>query len=146
RFSRDWSSDVCSSDLIEYNYDSLNQKIYFNVDFRALNQISHYTAYTVIEPAKLDPAQDRPGILLNYDFYSQYSEDYFSLNGTNEFRLFGLGEGGILSVSSNYSYTHTNQNSELSALVLDTYWQRDFPEKMFTIRIGDVQSKSLAWS
>ena len=132
--------------FIEYNYDSLNQKIYFNVDVRALNQISHYTAYTVIEPAKLDPAQDRPGILLNYDFYSQYSEDYFSLNGTNEFRLFGLGEGGILSVSSNYSYTHTNQNSELSALVLDTYWQRDFPEKMFTIRIGDVQSKSLAWS
>src|SRR5690606_11124487 len=70
--------------FIEYNYDSLNQKIYFNVDVRALNQISHYTAYTVIEPAKLDPVQDRPGILLNYDFYSQYSEDYFSLNGTNE--------------------------------------------------------------
>ncbi|WP_407512259.1 fimbria/pilus outer membrane usher protein [Acinetobacter baumannii] len=132
--------------FIDYNYDSLNQKIYFNVDIRALNKISQYTAYNVIEPAKLDPVQDRPGVLLNYDFYSQYSEDYFSLNGTNEFRLFGLGEGGILSVSSNYSYTHTNQNSELNALVLDTYWQRDFPEKMLTIRIGDVQSNSLAWS
>ncbi|MCT8090495.1 fimbrial biogenesis outer membrane usher protein [Acinetobacter sp. T_3_1] len=132
--------------FIDYNYDSLNQKIYFNVDIRALNKISQYTAYNIIEPAKLDPVQDRPGVLLNYDFYSQYSEDYFSLNGTNEFRLFGLGEGGILSVSSNYSYTHTNQNSELNALVLDTYWQRDFPEKMLTIRIGDVQSKSLAWS
>jgi len=132
--------------FIDYSYDSLNQKIYFNVDIRALNKISQYTAYNVIEPAKLDPVQDRPGVLLNYDFYSQYSEDYFSLNGTNEFRLFGLGEGGILSVSSNYSYTHTNQNSELNALVLDTYWQRDFPEKMLTIRIGDVQSKSLAWS
>ena len=132
--------------FIDYNYDSLNQKIYFNVDIRALNKISQYTAYNVIEPAKLDPVQDRLGVLLNYDFYSQYSEDYFSLNGTNEFRLFGLGEGGILSVSSNYSYTHTNQNSELNALVLDTYWQRDFPEKMLTIRIGDVQSKSLAWS
>lgn len=132
--------------FIDYNYDSLNQKIYFNVDIRALNKISQYTAYTVIEPAKLDPVQDRLGVLLNYDFYSQYSEDYFSLNGTNEFRLFGLGERGILSVSSNYSYTHTNQNSELNALVLDTYWQRDFPEKMLTIRIGDVQSKSLAWS
>lgn len=132
--------------FIDYNYDSLNQKIYFNVDIRALNKISEYTAYNVIEPAKLDPVQDRPGVLLNYDFYSQYSEDYFSLNGTNEFRLFGLGKGGILSVSTNYSYTHTNQNSELNALVLDTYWQRDFPEKMLTIRVGDVQSKSLAWS
>lgn len=81
--------------FIDYNYDSLNQKIYFNVDIRALNKISQYTAYNVIEPAKLDPVQDRPGVLLNYDFYSQYSEDYFSLNGTNEFRLFGLGEGGF---------------------------------------------------
>lgn len=131
---------------IQYNYDSSNQRIYFNVDIKALNQTSYYPAYTIIEPAQLDPAQERPGALFNYDFYSQYSEDYFNLSGTNEFRIFGLGEGGILNLSSNYSYTKTNQDSNLKALILDTYWQRDLPEKMLTIRVGDDQSKPLSWS
>lgn len=131
---------------VKYNYDSSNQKIYLDVDIKALNQTSYYPAYTIIEPAQLDPAQERPGALFNYDFYSQYSEDYFNLSGTNEFRIFGLGEGGILNLSSNYSYTKTNQDSNLKALILDTYWQRDLPEKMLTIRVGDDQSKPLSWS
>src|SRR5690606_11730421 len=131
---------------VKYNYDSANQKIYFDVDIKALNQTSYYSAYTVIEPAEIDPVQERPGALFNYDFYSQYSQDYFSLSGTNEFRVFGLGDGGILNLSSNYSYTKTNQDSNLNALILDTYWQRDLPEKMLTIKVGDDQSKPLGWA
>lgn len=130
---------------VKYNYDSSNQKIYFDVDIKTLTQTSYYPAYTVPEPAKLNSAQERPGVLFNYDIYSQYSEDYFSLNGTNEFRIFGLGEGGILNLSSNYSYINTNQASDLNALILDTYWQRDLPEKMLTIKVGDDQSKPLGW-
>ena len=131
---------------VKYNYDSANQKIYFDVDIKALNQTSYYSAYTVIEPAEIDPVQERPGALFNYDFYSQYSQDYFSLSGTNEFRVFGLGDGGILNLSSNYSYTKTNQDSNLNALILDTYWQRDLTEKMLTIKVGDDQSKPLGWA
>lgn len=131
---------------VKYKYDNSNQKIYLDVDIKALKRTSYYPAYTIIEPVKLDPAQERPGALFNYDFYSQYSEDYFNLSGTHEFRVFGLGEGGILNLSSNYSYTKTDEDSELNALILDTYWQRDLPEKMLTIRVGDDQSKPLSWS
>src|SRR5690606_1511518 len=130
---------------VKYKYDNSNQKIYLDVDIKALKRTSYYPAYTIIEPVKLDPAQERPGALFNYDFYSQYSEDYFNLSGTHEFRVFGLGEGGILNLSSNYSYTKTDEDSELNALILDTYWQRDLPEKMLTIRVGDDQSKPLSW-
>lgn len=131
---------------VKYKYDNSNQKIYLDVDIKALKRTSYYPAYTIIEPVKLDPAQERPGALFNYDFYSQYSEDYFNLSGTHEFRVFGLGEGGILNLSSNYSYTKTDEDSELNALILDTYWQRDLPQKMLTIRVGDDQSKPLSWS
>ena len=131
---------------VKYKYDNSNQKIYLDVDIKALKRTSYYPAYTIIEPVKLDPAQERPGALFNYDFYSQYSEDYFNLSGTHEFRVFGLGEGGVLNLSSNYSYTKTDEDSELNALILDTYWQRDLPQKMLTIRVGDDQSKPLSWS
>ncbi|MCG2607608.1 fimbria/pilus outer membrane usher protein [Acinetobacter sp. SM34] len=131
---------------LNYEYDSLNQRIYLNVDVEALNSISRYQAYTAIEPAKIDPNQDKPGTLLNYDFYGQYSADAFTLSGANEYRVFGLGEEGIFSLSVNYNYNRSGKESNFNSQVLDVFWQKDFPEDMFSLKIGDDQSRQLNWS
>ncbi|MDK1685188.1 MULTISPECIES: fimbria/pilus outer membrane usher protein [Acinetobacter Taxon 24] len=148
------SADSASTDYVlledvpslSYEYDSLNQRIYLNVDVEALNSISRYQAYTAIEPAKIDPNQDKPGTLLNYDFYGQYSADAFTLSGANEYRVFGLGEGGIFSLSANYNYSRSNRESNFNSQILDIFWQKDFPERMLSLKIGDDQSRQLNWS
>lgn len=130
---------------LDYHYNEAEQSIQFNV-VPALLQANTVKGYVGQEAAKVNPLQIKPGVLLNYDFYSQGTEESWSLSGWNEFRLFGLGNDSFFSISGNYAYTTTDQTGTLSGQILDTYWQKDIVDQALTFTLGDSQSGALDWS
>lgn len=130
---------------LSYHYNSAEQHIDLTVPMEVL-QANTTSGYEQIPRAKVNPAQIKPGVLLNYDLYSQATEDVWSLSGWNELRLFGVGTGNIFSVSANHAYTKTKTTDELTSQILDTYWQKDFADRAITLTVGDSQSRALEWT
>lgn len=126
---------------LSYQYDDLNQKISMQVPVELLVNQNLY-GYKKQLAVTLNPQQQKTGALVNYTVFAQQNDETFSVNGWNELRVFGL-LGGILSVSGNYQYTdHAFEDSQ----ILDSYWEKDFPDKMLRLRLGDAQSHALSWT
>lgn len=138
--------DLKSIQGLTFYYDVSQQQIKMQATADVLNSNAQIELNNQSAPAQMNPDQIKPGVLLNYDLYQQYNKDNTSLNVWNEIRLFGLNQGGFLSVSGNYSYTKDRQQSSTSAQVLDTYWQQDFVNNAISVVIGDSQSQALTWS
>nr|WP_279052347.1 fimbria/pilus outer membrane usher protein [Acinetobacter tandoii] len=130
---------------LSYQYNSAEQHIELTVPVEVLKARTTF-GYEQIPPAKVNPAQIKPGLLFNYDLYSQATEDVWSLSGWNELRLFGIGTGNTFSISANHAYTKTKTTNELSSQILDTYWQKDFADQAITLTVGDSQSRALEWT
>lgn len=126
---------------LSYKYDDLNQKISIQVSGDLLLSKNQY-GYKKQQLAEINSAQEKVGWLLNYTAFAQRSDDVFSFNGWNEIRAFGL-MGGFFSLSGNYQYAN---NMSTKGQVLDTYWEKDFPDKLIRFRVGDGQTNSLSWS
>ena len=88
---------------LNYKYNESAQSIELNV-IPSLLQNTTVTGFVPMAAAKVNPLQMKPGMLINYDFYSQATEDLWSLSGWNELRFFGFDRGSFLSVSANYAY------------------------------------------
>lgn len=126
---------------LSYQYDNLNQKITIQVPIELLSAKNQYS-YQAKPLATVNPQQERQGLLLNYTAFAQQTDDHFSFNGWNELRYFGL-FNGVLSISGNYQY---QDNQFTDRQILDTYWEKDFPEQMLRLRLGDAQSDALTWT
>ena len=126
---------------LSYKYDDLNQKISIQVPITLLSS-QHQYGYQHLPAAKVNPLHEKTGVLLNYTAFAQQYENIFSLNGWNEFRVFGL-FGGVFSLSGNYQY---QDNAFINHHILDTYWEKDIPEKLLRLRLGDAQSNALSWT
>jgi outer membrane usher protein len=126
---------------LSYKYDDLNQKISIQVPITLLSS-QHQYGYQHLPAAKVNPLHEKTGVLLNYTAFAQQHENIFSLNGWNEFRVFGL-FGGVFSLSGNYQY---QDNAFINHHILDTYWEKDIPEQLLRLRLGDAQSNALSWT
>lgn len=126
---------------LSYRYDDLKQKISIQVSLGLLTGENQY-GYQAQSAASINPLQDKKGLLLNYTAFAQQNEDSFSFNGWNELRYFGL-FNGVFSLSGSYQY---QDYSTSKGQILDTYWEKDFPDKLLRLRIGDAQSDALAWT
>ncbi|OTG80324.1 fimbria/pilus outer membrane usher protein [Acinetobacter sp. ANC 4648] len=126
---------------LSYDYDEANQKISIQVPITLLTNQNQY-GYQNQPAAKVNPSQEKTGVLLNYTAFAQQNENIFSLNSWNELRVFGL-LGGVFSLSGNYQY---RDHAFTDHHILDTYWEKDFPEQLLRLRLGDAQSNALSWT
>ncbi len=131
---------------LDYQYDVATQSIKLNASATLLNANTQVLGMQSVEPAIVNKQQIRPGVLLNYDVHTQYNQDQLTQSLWNELRFFGGQTGGIFSLSANHVYTDTDHNSTFNSTVLDTYWQKDFQNKVISLIVGDSQSRALNWS
>ena len=87
-----------------------------------------------------------PGLVYNYDVYAQLDEGKTSVSGVSEARVFGLGSGVWKSTMVTRASQGGDQISSYSNLRLDTSWQRDFPEDMVSLAVGDFVTGGLGWT
>jgi len=100
-------------------------------------------------------ASSSPGILLNYNLYGSQSENNStSLSAFTEVRAFNA--NGVLSSTalttgnrfSNNSVDNGNKNRDWDSRTvrLDTSWSQSFPDKLITVRAGDILTGALSWT
>ena len=92
-----------------------------------------------------------PGILLNYNLYGSRSENNSTnLSAFTEVRAFNA--NGILSstalTTSNRLANNDNSNQDWNnrTVRLDTSWSKSFPDKLVTLRAGDILTGALSWT
>lgn len=143
----DHTGFVALSDIqgLTYHYHAAEQQIELSVPVEIL-QTQTTSGFIQIPAAKVKPEQIKPGLLFNYDLYTQATEDLWSLSGWNELRLFGVGTGNIFSISANHAYTKSQAADDLSSQILDSYWQKDFADRSISLIVGDSQSRALDWT
>lgn len=100
-------------------------------------------------------ASSSPGILLNYNLYGSQSENSSTnLSAFTEVRAFNA--NGVLSSTalttgnrfSNNSADNGNKNRDWDSRTvrLDTSWSQSFPDKLITVRAGDILTGALSWT
>lgn len=96
-----------------------------------------------------------PGILLNYNLYgTQSKNNATSLSAFTELRAFN--SKGVLSStalttgsrSSNSNANNDDSNPDWNShtIRLDTSWSQSFPDKLMTVRAGDILTGALSWT
>lgn len=92
-----------------------------------------------------------PGILLNYNLYGSRSENNSTnLNAFTEVRAFNA--NGVVSstalTTSNRLANNDNSSQDWNnrTVRLDTSWSKSFPDKLVTLRGGDILTGALSWT
>ena len=100
-------------------------------------------------------ASSSPGLLLNYNLYgSQTENSSTNLSAYTEVRAFN--SRGVLSSTalttgnrfSNSSANNGDKNRDWDSRTvrLDTSWSQSFPDKLITVRAGDILTGALSWT
>ena len=100
-------------------------------------------------------ASSSPGVLLNYNLYGLQTENSSTnLSAYTELRAFN--SHGVLSSTalttgnrlSNRSANNDNNNRDWDSRTvrLDTSWSQSFPDKLMTVRAGDILTGALSWT
>ena len=92
-----------------------------------------------------------PGILLNYNLYGSRSENNSTnLSAFTEVRAFNA--NGVVSstalTTSNRLANNDNSSQDWNnrTVRLDTSWSKSFPDKLVTLRAGDILTGALSWT
>lgn len=95
-----------------------------------------------------------PGMLLNYNLYSSQSKNSAkNFSAYTELRAFN--DSGVLSSTALATASHStnsknNENPsddwDSKIVRLDTSWSRSYPDKLITVRAGDILTGSLSWT
>ncbi len=92
-----------------------------------------------------------PGMLLNYNIYgSQTQNNAKNLSVFTELRAFST--LGVLSSTALTTATHSAGNNDNDkdwdrrTVRLDTSWSKSFPDKLLTVRAGDILTGALSWT
>ncbi|MCC8401574.1 fimbria/pilus outer membrane usher protein [Paraburkholderia sp. MMS20-SJTN17] len=137
--------DLTSLPNLQTQYDVANQRLEIFAPVELLSGPPSEVGYATPPVPHLDPATRAPGLLLNYDFYTQRDNDTTSASGWTELRLFGVGPG-IWRTSNLTQLTRGYGTDSERNIRLDTSWQLDFPDSMTTVTMGDALSGALSWT
>ena len=90
-----------------------------------------------------------PGMLLNYDIYGNQTQNSAkNLSAFTELRAFS--DLGVLSSTTLTTATHSAGNNDKDwdgrTVRLDTSWSKSFPDKLLTVRAGDILTGALSWT
>ncbi|MES1978556.1 MAG: fimbria/pilus outer membrane usher protein [Pseudomonadota bacterium] len=141
------STQIALSSLagLQVSYDEPRQRITLTAPLALLDRPLLKIDAALADRPRVDPAARVPGVLLNYDLYAQQSSGRGVLNGVTEARVFGIGPG----VFSNTMATRVGVgagNTQGRNVRLDTSWQRDFPDELTTLTVGDTITGAVGWS
>ncbi|MGF6295112.1 fimbria/pilus outer membrane usher protein [Paraburkholderia youngii] len=148
-----WPGAQTASGLIDLNdlpnlqtrYDVANQRLEIFAPIELLSGPLSEVGYRTPPVPYLDPATRAPGLLLNYDFYTQTDSNSTSASGWTELRMFGVGPG--VWRTSNLTQLSRGYGSDSERNIrLDTSWQLDFPGSMVTVTLGDAFNGALSWT
>ncbi|WP_201509415.1 fimbria/pilus outer membrane usher protein [Psychrobacter alimentarius] len=98
---------------------------------------------------KRPQATASPGMLLNYNVYGTQTENSAkSLSAYTEIRAFN--KHGVLSstalTTANHAAGSSDNNWNNRSVRLDTNWSQSFPDKLITVRAGDILTGALSWT
>jgi outer membrane usher protein len=91
-----------------------------------------------------------PGMLLNYNIYGNQTQNSAkNLSAFTELRAFN--NFGVLSSTALTTATHSvSSNNDKDwdgrTVRLDTSWSKSFPDKLITVRAGDILTGALSWT
>lgn len=96
-------------------------------------------------------ASSSPGVLLNYNLYGLQTENSTTnLSAYTEVRAFnahGVLSSTALTTGNRFSNNNDNKRDWDSRTVrLDTSWSQSFPDKLITVRAGDILTGALSWT
>lgn len=99
---------------------------------------------------KRPKASASPGLLLNYNLYgSQTQNSTKSLSAYTELRAFNaLGVVSSTALTTAKTATNDSRHSQWDGqtMRLDTSWSQSFPDKLLTVRAGDILTGALSWT
>ncbi|AMN67494.1 fimbria/pilus outer membrane usher protein [Psychrobacter sp. P11G5] len=133
---------------IKIDYDARQQ----TVDIIApLNMLNLATTVVNTRNSKRPQPTASPGFLLNYNLYGTQTEDNAtSLSAYTELRAFndlGVLSSTALTTGNRFAGSNTNSNDWDSRTVrLDSSWSKSFPDKLLTVRAGDILTGALSWT
>ena len=137
--------DLGSLPNLQTQYDAATQRLEFLAPIELLGGPPTAIGYRTPPVPRLDPATQVPGLLLNYEIYTQKDSNSTTASAWTELRMFGVGPGifrtSNLTESTWGSGTNTQQN-----IRLDSSWQIDFPESMVSVTLGDALNGALSWT
>jgi len=129
---------------VKVNYNSNLQSVDITAPFSVLN----------VDTAVLGPnagarttASASPGLLLNYDLYSSYTnKNDLSLSGYFEMRAFN--NLGVVSNSylTQAQRVHDQAGWQRTTVRMDTSLEHSLQDKEITFRLGDTVTNSLSWT
>ena len=137
---------------IKVNYNARMQSVAIVAPLSTLNL---NTTVLNNRDSRRTQARSSPGILLNYNLYGSQSENNSTnLSAFTEVRAFNA--NGVLSSTalttgnrfSNNSADNGNKNRDWDSRTvrLDTSWSQSFPDKLITVRAGDILTGALSWT
>ena len=133
---------------VKINYNARQQTVSIIAPLNMLN-----LSITVVNTRDTRSPQPTasPGILLNYNLYGSKSENNSTnLSAFTEVRAFNT--NGVLSstalTTSNHLENNDNSNQDWNnrTVRLDTSWSKSFPDKLVTLRAGDILTGALSWT
>ncbi len=136
---------------IKVDYDARQQTV--NI-IAPLSMLSLATTVVNTRNSKRTSPTASPGILLNYNLYGSQSENSSTnLSAFTEVRAFnskGVLSSTALTTGNRFSNSNVNDDSnrnwEGRTVRLDSSWSRSFPDKLITVRAGDILTGALSWT
>ncbi|MGP9600684.1 fimbria/pilus outer membrane usher protein [Psychrobacter sp. AOP42-A1-21] len=116
-----------------------------------LNTLNLNTTILNTLDSRRTQASSSPGVLLNYNLYgSQTENSTTNLSAYTEVRAFnahGVLSSTALTTGNRFSNNNDNKRDWDSRTVrLDTSWSQSFPDKLITVRAGDILTGALSWT
>lgn len=138
---------------LKIDYDARRQTLSLIAPLSLLNLDT--TIRSTRSNQRLKPTAS-PGILLNYNLYgSQTQNSARNLSAYTELRAFN-DFVGVLSSTALTTATHSAGSNRHSSnndkdwdgrtVRLDTSWSKSFPDKLLTVRAGDILTGALSWT
>ena len=133
---------------VKINYNARQQTVSI---IAPLNMLNLSTTVVDTRDTRRPQPTASPGILLNYNLYGSRSENNSTnLSAFTEVRAFNA--KGVLSstalTTSNRLANNDNSNQDWNnrTVRLDTSWSKSFPDKLVTLRAGDILTGALSWT
>jgi len=143
------ATDIIALDSLpnlKIDYDARQQTLKLVAPLEMLNLD---TTVRSTRTNKRPQATASPGMLLNYNVYGTQTENSAkSLSAYTEIRAFN--KHGVLSstalTTANHAAGSSGSDWDNRSVRLDTNWSQSFPDKLITVRAGDILTGALSWT
>lgn len=131
---------------LKIDYDARQQSVRF---IAPLSMLNLDTTFRSTRTNKRPQPTASSGMLLNYNIYgTQTQNSAKNLSAYTELRAFNT--LGVLSstalTNANNTTDSNSSNWDSRSVRLDTSWSQSFPDKLITVRAGDILTGALSWT